>query len=117
MPVIEIEKFRCPKCGKEFEDSVRGHFPGKPCKECTNKIIKIRNLNRIEKQLLAQEFFAEQEDEKIVRQINDLLIKESSEFSENDEQLLTSLAERLLKDENRSKRIAKEILKLQKEKR
>jgi DNA-directed RNA polymerase subunit RPC12/RpoP len=114
MTVIEIEKFRCPKCKKEFEDTVRGHFPGKPCKECTNKIISI---NHAERQLIAQEFSAEQEDEKIVRQINDLLIKESSRFSENDEQLLTALAERLLKDEKRSKRIAKEILKLQKEKR
>jgi len=113
MPAFEIEKYKCPKCKKEYEDSARGHFPGKPCKECTELMMK---LNRIERQLIAEEFSIEQEDERIARQISGLLIKESSGILERDEELLTALTEKLLKDEKRRKRIIKEILKLQKKK-
>ena len=114
MPTIEIGKYRCPKCGKEYEDSARGHFPGKPCKECTQLMMK---LTQLERQLIAEEFSIEQEDEKIARQINDLLVKESSGISENDERLLTALTERMLTDEKRRKKIIKQILSLQKKKR
>ncbi|MEK6951510.1 MAG: hypothetical protein AABX29_00690 [Nanoarchaeota archaeon] len=114
MPTFEIKKFKCPRCGRMYEDSVRGNFPGKPCKECTEQTIKITALER---QLIAQDFSIEQEDEKIARQINDLLVKESSGVSERDEQILTALTERMLKDEKRRKNILKQILRLQKEKR
>ncbi len=126
MPTIEIKQYRCPRCGKMYEDSARGNFPhpvrllgfigvsGKPCKECTELIIR---LGKLERQLIAQDFSLEQEDEKIVRQINALLVKESSGVSEQDEGLLTALAERMLQDEKRRKRIIKQILKLQKRKR
>lgn len=114
MPVFEIGKYKCPKCGKEYEDSARGHFSGKPCKECTQLMMK---LTQLERQLIAKAFSIEQEDEKIARQIHDLLVKESSGISEKDEELLTALAERMFKDEKRRKNILKQILRLQKEKR
>ena len=114
MPVIEIGKYKCPKCGKEYEDSARGHFPGKPCRECTQLYIRIGELER---KLIAENFSVEQEDDKIAKQINDLLVKESSGISENDEKLLTDLTERMLNDEKRRKKIIKQILKLQKKKR
>lgn len=84
------------------------------CKECTQLVM---NLNQLERQLVAQEFSIEQEDEKIARQMNDLLAKESSGIQEKNEELLTALAEKILKDETRRKRILKEIRKLQKKKR
>ncbi len=105
--------YKCPKCGKKYEDSARGHFPGKLCKECTQLMMK---LSQFERQLLAEEFSIEQGDEKIARQINDLLVKGSSGFSENDEKLITALTERMLKDEKRRKKIIKQILGLQKKK-
>lgn len=111
MPFIQINKYKCPRCGKEYEDSERGHFPGKPCKECTQRLFRVRDLER---QLLAQEFSTEQEDEKIVRQINDLLIKESHEINQQDEEALNVLTQRLFQDEKRRKKIVKEIMKLQK---
>jgi len=114
MPEFEIQKYKCPKCGNEYEDSSRSHFPGKPCKECTELIMK---LTRLERRLIAENFSIEQEDEKIARQINDLLIKEQPGTSEKDEKLLTALTEKMLKDEKRKKKILKHILKLQREKR
>ncbi len=114
MPIIEIEKYRCPKCGKEYEDSVRGHFPGKPCKECTQLMMKV---NQLERQLIAEEFSIEQEDEKVIRQINNLIVKEGTDITLIDENLISGLGVRLLKDEKRRKKIIKELLKLQKKKR
>jgi len=73
-------------------------------------------LTQLEKQLLAEEFSIEQEDEKISRQINDLLVKESSGISEDDESLLNALTERMLKDEKIRKEIIKQIVSLQKKK-
>ncbi len=114
MVVVETKRYICPKCGKEYEDFVGKHFVGKPCKQCSELLMKMLQL---EKQLLAEEFSVEQEDEKIARQINDLLVKESSGISEDDERLLTALTKKMLKDEKRRKKIIKQILKLQKKKR
>ena len=114
MPTFEIREYKCPRCGNTYQDSVRGNFPGKPCKDCTEQKIKVTQLER---QLVAQAFSIEQEDEKIALQINELLIKERSGVSERDEQLLTALLEIMIRDESRKKKILKQILKLQKAKR
>ncbi len=112
MPTIEIKKYKCPKCGKDYEDSIRGHFSGKPCEECTQLSIK---LNRLERQLMAEEFSLEETDGKIAQKIYALLAKESSGISFDDE-LVTNLVKIMLTDEKRRKGILKEILKLQKKK-
>lgn len=105
---------KCPRCGIMFEAPVKP-VPGMImyCKKCTQFVMKI---NQIERQLIAQNFSIEQEDEKIARQISDILIKEGSGISEKDEELLTALTERILKDEKRRKKLFKQIRKLQKEK-
>ncbi len=98
---------KCPRCNATF-----GGVQGMYCKSCTEII---RQVKRLEQQLIVEEFSIEQEDEKIARQINDILTKENS--SKNDEELLTALTEKLLKDEKRRRKIIKEILKLQRKKR
>lgn len=106
-------KYKCPKCGREYEDSERGHFPGKPCRYCTEIWAK---LGKYQRELLAQNFSLEQKDVQIARQINELLVRESTGISENDESLLNQLTEQLLKDEERRIKIVEEIRKLQKKK-
>jgi NAD-dependent SIR2 family protein deacetylase len=114
MPEIRLAYFECPKCHKKYEDSERGHFPGKPCRECGERIVKTIALER---RLLAEEFSIEKEDEQVAKQINEVLVRESSGVAEKDEQLLNDLIERLIKDEKRRKKLLKEIRSLQKEKR
>ena len=48
---ISIKTYVCPKCGKKYEDPEQGHFPGKPCKECTELM---RILNAYERRLPAE---------------------------------------------------------------
>jgi hypothetical protein len=105
---------KCTHCGKPFTGP-ETPIPGRPlyCPDCIKLMAKLTNMER---QLIADEFSIEQEDEKIARQINDVLVKERSGVSENDEKLLTALTERMLTDEKRRKHIIKEILHLQKEK-
>ncbi len=74
-------------------------------------------VNQLQRQLVAQDFSLEQEDEIIARQINDILTKEHSGIAEEDEALLSGLTEKLLQDEKRKKKIVKQIRALQKEKR
>lgn len=106
---------KCPRCGRTFE------APGNPvpgmimyCKECTELIMK---LNQMERRLLAEDFSLEQEDEKIARQINDQLIKESGFILKSEQEVTPALLEKLIKDEKRRRKILKHILKLQREKR
>ena len=106
---------KCPRCGRTFE------APGNPvpgmkmyCKVCTEIVMRV---NQLERQLIAQDFSLEREDEQLARQINDLLTKESTGISEKDDELLTALTERMLSDESRRKKILKQIRRLQKEKR
>jgi hypothetical protein len=114
MVEIPIRTYKCPRCGKTYEDSGRGHFSGKLCKECTELIMKI---NQMERRLLAEEFSLEQKDEKIAERINDELIKESAFILKTDQEVTPALLEQLIKDEKRRKKILKEILKLQRWKR
>lgn len=116
---IEIKKYKCSRCGKMYEDSERKHFVGKPCEECTQFILKI---GRLQRHLIAEDFAIEQEDEKIAKKIYGLLsnldtAREFTLHSEKDQEILTALTEKLLKNEKRSKKILKHILKLQKKKR
>lgn len=64
---IPIGKFKCPKCGKEYEDSERGNFPGKPCRECTQSMMRLNQLKTE---------FAEAKDEitknKLLKEIKEL---------------------------------------------
>ncbi|GEM_PF-2339387 len=106
---------KCSRCGKPFQ-SIVTQIKGRPlyCKPC---ITLMGTLSQMERKLLAEGFSIEQEDEKIVRQMNELLAKESSGIFERDEELLTALAQRMLQDEKRRKKILKQILTLQKKKR
>ena len=111
---IQIGEYKCPKCGKTFEDSVRGYVPGKLCRDCLRIAMQI---NQYERQLLEEDFSIEQTDEKITLQIRQLLFREGAVPTEEGEKLLTGLTEKLLKDDKRRKKIIKEILKLQRKKR
>jgi transposase-like protein len=114
MPTYEIKKYKCPHCGKMYEDSVRSNFPGKPCKECRELMIK---LSQIERRLIAEEFSLEQEDEKIARQINAQLIKESGFILSKPEHDVTSaLLKKMIVDEKRRKKILKQLLRIQSKK-
>ena len=104
---------KCPRCKKTFE------APGNPvpgmimyCKSCTELV---RKLNQMEKQLLVDEFSLEQEDEKIVRQINNQLTKEVGFILKSEHDVTSALVERLIKDEKKRRKILKQILKLQRE--
>ncbi|MDP3640793.1 MAG: hypothetical protein Q8R53_06385 [Nanoarchaeota archaeon] len=113
----------CTHCGKKFESPIQFALPGKPlyCKACSTQMLvrrreKFAPVSQLQKRLIAEGFSLEQEDEKIARQINDLLNREESGISEPDEELLSSLTEKLLKDEKRRRRIIKAVLKLQRKK-
>lgn len=84
------------------------------CEECTELMQKII---RLEAQLLAEDFSITREDKAIAEQMHAILNRESSGVSKKDEEILTALVERMLKDEKRRKRILKKIRELQKEKR
>jgi len=85
---IKIVTGKCSRCGKEFEASERVYISGTSmCRECTHLVMKI---NQVQRQLIAGEFSLEQEDEKIARQINDALAKESEIMSESAEGATTS---------------------------
>lgn len=114
MPDFLITEHTCTRCGKKFE------APGKPvpgmnmyCRKCTKVVIEV---NRLEQRLIADDFKLEREDEQLARQINDLLGKESAGISENDEELLTALIERMLSDESRRRKILRRIRRLQRDK-
>lgn len=104
----------CSKCGKPFENL----FPPKEgvpvyCPACMGK----RNdVTKLEEELLKQDFSIEQEDEEIAKQIHEILEREKSTFNDGDENLITLLTKKMLKDEKRRKKIVKQILKLQKKK-
>ena len=66
-----------------------------------------------EARLLKQEFDLELSDKKIAEQINALLVKESSEISRENEQLLGSLIEKWMDDEKKQKRLIRKIRSLQ----
>ena len=74
-------------------------------------------LNQMERRLLAEDFSLEQEDEKIARQINDQLIKESRFIVKSEQEVTPALLEKLIKDEKRRRKVLKHILQLQREKR
>ena len=115
MPTFELSKYKCPRCGNEYEDLVRAHFSEKPCKKCTQLMMVLGGFQR---QLLAEEVNLEKEDGNIAKQINDLLEKERiSGISDKDEELLNTLTKIMLSDEKRRKKIIKQILSLQKKKR
>ena len=69
-----------------------------------------------EARLLKQEFDLELSDKKIAEQINALLVKESSEISRENEQLLGSLIEKWMDDEKKQKRLIRKIRSLQRKK-
>ncbi|MFH1400583.1 MAG: hypothetical protein ABIH41_03625 [Nanoarchaeota archaeon] len=68
----------------------------------------------MERALLDEEFSLERKDEEIAKQLARVLAAESTGDSASDSRMLTSLAETLLEDEKRRKRIIEQILKLQK---
>ena len=105
---------QCSRCGKTFEASGKP-VPGTTmyCRDCFGLV---RRINLLQKKLIEQDFSLEQEDDHIARQINELLIRESSGISDKDEELLTALTERIIKDEGRRKRILTQLGKLQKKK-
>src|SRR3989344_2123940 len=89
----------CSRCGKNFY--YKGFVPtGQPvyCRDCT---ILMKGLSMAEARLLKQEFDLELSDKKIAEQINALLVKESSEISRENEQLLGSLIEKWMDDEKK----------------
>ncbi len=77
---------------------------------------KFKPLSQLQKRLIAEGFSLEQEDEKLARQINELLNREESGVSEPDEELVSALVEKLLKDEKRRKTLLRAVLKLQRKK-
>lgn len=111
---IEITHFTCPRCDKSFEDSVRGHFPGKYCKNCTEII---RAANRLEAQLNRTDFSFDKDDEEIARRIQEVLEKEESAVSVNSEDVLNHLIGRRIADEERRLKILRELRRLQAQKR
>ena len=114
MPTYDLIKYTCPHCNNEYEDLERSHFPGKPCKKCTQLMIAMGELQR---RLLAREVSLENEDHKIAAQINDILVRQRiSGISDGDEKLLDDLTKKMLSDENRRKKVIKEIIRLQKKK-
>ena len=113
MPAYEIKKYKCPHCGKMYEDSARSNFPGKPCKECHELMIK---LTQIERRLIAEEFSLEQEDEKIARQINAQLIKESGFIMGTTRDVTSALLKKLIVDDKRRRKILKQIIRIQSKK-
>jgi len=70
------------------------------------------NVARLERTLISDEFSIEQEDEALALQIHSLLQK--ANLSDSDEDELTKLTSRMLKDEKRRKKIIQHILHLQK---
>ena len=71
----------------------------------------------LQTKFLKKELFLEQSDEQIAQQINALLVKESIEVSKENGDLLNSLVEKLVDDEDRRKNLLKQIRKLQNRKR
>ena len=106
---IQIGKYKCPKCGKTFEDSVRGYVSGKLCRDCMRIATQTNDYRR---QLLAEEFSLEKTDEEIASQMRQLLFREGAVPTEEGKRLLTALAERMLKDAERREKIIKKILRL-----
>ena len=76
----------------------------------------MKEINLLERQLVQNEFSLEQSDMKIAQQIHALLLREQEDISMENEELLTSLTEKLIYDEKRRKKILKQIISLQKKK-
>lgn len=108
-------KQNCSRCKQEFEIPQRVATPKAMCRECMHFI---KDLNLLEKRLLEEEFSIEQTDKEIVVQINALLLQEDSEqnITADREALLSALIERLILDQDRRKKILRDLLKLQKKK-
>jgi len=118
MPItrdISLYQVKCSRCGNKFEN----HFPQKADRPiyCKNCIQLIKAVSMLQAKLLKEELFLEQSDEQIAQQINALLVKESIEVSKENGDLLNSLVEKLVDDEDRRKNLLKQIRKLQNRKR
>lgn len=132
----ELFEHTCTRCGKKVMVPVRSRGPppgGIYCGECSTKRSEERKaehrrdgISYLQKKLLAEEFSLEQEDKKIAQEIADFLDKEGKGrtyadplgvgTSEIDENLLSSILEKLLKDGRKRRKIIKHILRLQKKK-
>ena len=106
----EIISDKCKRCKKKYDSA------GMPMGLCKSCFYTVSMITKLERELVAEEFSLEKDDLVIAQQINDSLIKESSGVSAEDENVLTALIDKMLKDEKRKKRILKEIRKFQKKK-
>lgn len=115
---IELGRYECPRCGIKFEDSSRAQFvplagkPGRMCKDC---IVFVGAITQLERKLLAQEAAIQEADEIIVKQIAEILNR-AERTSQNEEEV-TDLIGKMLSDENRVRRLTKDIRRYQKKKR
>jgi len=114
---IQFRKVKCPRCKKTFEAPGQSVFVpkvkgrGMMCKGCT---MLIWQLNKMQIGLIEEDFSLEQEDERIAKQIDEMLRKE--ELGETHEDLLPELIDRLIKDQKRNRRLLKKIRALQRRK-
>lgn len=108
--------YKCPRCGRNYEDAERAHFVGKPCGDC-NKLMM--NLNKLEQKLLQEISSLDAGDEVIAKEMHTVLSKEYAGvgLAEGNESILNNLIVRLMADEQRRRKLLKEIRKIQKKKR
>lgn len=105
MPTIELYPHTCPRCKKTFEYP-RKPVPGMyfPCRDCTQIIIE---MNIMERKLLKQKSFIEQEDAVIAKKMREILAKTKIDAPEKE--IIKELTARLTADKARQKKIIAEI--------
>lgn len=89
------------------------NFIGQYCQKCT-AIIKA--VNELEGKLNRADFSFDRDDEVVAKQIHDVLQRENSVVSVQDEEVLRHLIERRITDEKRRLRILQELRRLQDQK-
>jgi len=109
-----MPSIKCPRCRRSFVPPSVPRKGGKVyCRDCTRIISRV---NILENSLIEREFSLEKEDEQLARQIHDIIAKEGFKTTESDEELLTALTEKMLKDDARRRRILAKIRELQRAK-
>jgi len=116
MAEMIIRKYDCPRCGAKYEDAERAHFQGKPCGNCSKLTM---NVNVLITKLLREISSLDAGDEAIAKEMHAVLSKEYEGvgLTEGNEHILNHLLTRLMADEQRRRKVLKEIRKLQKKKR
>lgn len=95
---VNVKKFKCGRCGEEYDDLEKSNYPGKPCKECTDARLEGR---KIYVELMNVRPSITEEDKKIldkcVAKLNNFVDKTSREENQKTLDLLNALLKRYRK--------------------